>query len=247
MSDTIKDDILDDSKLDGLLRFQENLRVITEMAGNAAAGRVSELAGLRGRDRLEQLSSIYKCLLSAVDQCRHMMAFEIQKADEPAVGSDSQIEAFNPMSVKDSDLKWFVSAITVHWKNGVIKISLPLLLPHRHQILRDRYIDTLIWIGIMQYVKNNPVVHIASESVLIAFCHIYDHKNLGRIKDHDNIEVKQCIDRIAQYFIQSDAGMNCQLFHKSELGDSCRTDIYIMDDEVARDHLFDVFQWDFDG
>ena len=51
----------------------------------------------------------------------------------------------------------------------------------------------------------------------------------GRIRDYDNLELKQILDVISSFIIVDDGGLLCDAYNTTELGDTDCTRVSIMD------------------
>ena len=65
---------------------------------------------------------------------------------------------------------------------------------------------------------------------VVCFTHVYS-RDLPerRVRDYDNLEVKQCLDAIAAWLLIDDGGLFCDVHHTTEMGESDCTRMSIMD------------------
>ena len=62
---------------------------------------------------------------------------------------------------------------------------------------------------------------------VVCFRNVYI--NNGKvIKDHDNIETKQVLDVVTEYFLVDDTGVLCSNFYTTAIGESERTEVYVI-------------------
>ena len=73
---------------------------------------------------------------------------------------------------------------------------------------------------------------------VVCFSHIYD-KNLSirRVRDYDNLELKQILDVVCAFVMEDDTGLLCDAYNTTELGDSDCTRITIMGKERLSEWL----------
>jgi hypothetical protein len=65
---------------------------------------------------------------------------------------------------------------------------------------------------------------------IVCFSHIYNRKlSSRRIRDHDNIELKEILDIISNFIIEDDNGLLCGTYNVTELGNKDCTRVSIMD------------------
>lgn len=151
-----------------------------------------------------------------------------------------------PVACADADIEAFKAGTSIACKDGVYKIMLPLLIPHRFyeeskSFYKAKYINSLIGFALESYFRKNTVERYDKAAVLF----VYTYTKSYQIRDHDNIETKRCLDRIAEYLIKSDDGVSCETHSISKLGEAAHSEIYVMSAGTAREHLYDVMQWDF--
>ena len=94
-----------------------------------------------------------------------------------------------------------VLGITITAQPGLVEITLPGLLPKKKQRSAEYLTDPLEQ-ALGQFVKDHPLSHF--ESCIICFCHIYAVSGgRGRIRDYDNLEMKQILDVVCAYLTPS--------------------------------------------
>lgn len=92
-----------------------------------------------------------------------------------------------------------VLGITITAQPGLVEITLPGLLPKKKQRSAEYLTDPLEQ-ALGQFVKDHPLSHF--ESCIICFCHIYAVSGgRGRIRDYDNLEMKQILDVVCAYLM----------------------------------------------
>jgi len=125
-----------------------------------------------------------------------------------------------------------MQGIGVCYEDGIFEVELPCLLPKRKQWQNAEYLLDPLGAALSQYARNHPLPRF--QHCVIAFSHIYD-RDLPerRIRDYDNLELKQIQDVIAAFVLTDDTGAFCDVYHTTEMGGEDRTRISIM----AREQL----------
>lgn len=99
-----------------------------------------------------------------------------------------------------------VLGITITAQPGLVEITLPGLLPKKKQRSAEYLTDPLEQ-ALGQFTKE----HLCSrfDSCVICFCHIYAVSGgRGRIRDYDNLEMKQILDVVCAYLGGTDQYAN---------------------------------------
>lgn len=124
-----------------------------------------------------------------------------------------------------------IQGIGVCYEDGVFEVELPCLLPKRKQWQSAEYLLDPLGAALSQYARSHPLPRF--QHCVIAFSHIYD-RDLPerRIRDYDNLELKQIQDVIAAFVLTDDTGALCDVYHTTEMGSEDRTRISIMAREL---------------
>lgn len=123
-----------------------------------------------------------------------------------------------------------VLGITITAQPGLVEITLPGLLPKKKQRSAEYLTDPLEQ-ALGQFVKDHPLSHF--ESCIICFCHIYAVSGgRGRIRDYDNLEMKQILDVACAYLMMDDNGLLCNVYNTTELGEEDVTKLFVMDQDM---------------
>lgn len=117
--------------------------------------------------------------------------------------------------------------------DGMVDISIPCLIPKRNKRATGFIADPLHMM-LNKFIKERqfpfePFVH-----CVICITHVYD-KSLpaaGRIRDPDNIEMKEIIDAICSSLLTDDNGILCDIYSTSELENTDMTRISIMSKDM---------------
>lgn len=125
-----------------------------------------------------------------------------------------------------------IHGIELGCENGVLIVSMPVLVPHR----KDSYTDYLykpLHTACQHWCMKQMEMGLrapAFTNCTVCFVHIYDETlPLGRVRDHDNYEEKHVLDVLSNFFLKSDRGLYVDTFHMTRLGRKDRTVIYVMD------------------
>ena len=124
--------------------------------------------------------------------------------------------------------------ITVSYKDEIVKVMLPILLPHRKgtysdYIYKPLYLALKDWCQLrLEQGESLPFY----EKATICFQHMYDERlPKSRIRDHDNMEEKQVVDALGMFFLQSDGGLFLNTYHVSVISNQDRTVLFLMPQE----------------
>ena len=118
--------------------------------------------------------------------------------------------------------------IHIQQRNGIVEITLPCLLPKRRQARSTEYLTDPLTAALEQYVKSHVVKRF--RHCVVCFAHIYCRDLPDRrIRDYDNLEIKQYLDAAAAWLLTDDGGLLCDVHHTTELGDADCTRMFIME------------------
>ena len=121
-----------------------------------------------------------------------------------------------------------MQGINVEEKEGVLEITLPCLLPKRKQRQSTEYLLDPFTAAMAQYSREHPMPRL--RHCVVCFSHVYC-QNLPqrRVRDYDNLELKQFLDVAASFILTDDSGLLCDAYNTTELGETDCTRISIMD------------------
>lgn len=116
----------------------------------------------------------------------------------------------------------------IETSQGILKITLPSLLPKRKQRQSTEFLIDPFYFVLSQYADNHPIPK--HSQCVVCFSHVY-RRDLPtrRIRDYDNLELKQILDVIATFIMVDDTGLLCDAYNTTELGDEDCTRIFVMD------------------
>ncbi len=120
--------------------------------------------------------------------------------------------------------------IEIEYTDGVLEITLPWLLPKRKQRHSMEFLFDSLHYTLQEYIRTHRIPRFKN-CVICCSC-VYDKSRpLRRVRDHDNLELKQVIDIIATFALIDDSGVYCDTYNTAELGDKDCTRITVMDKE----------------
>lgn len=123
-----------------------------------------------------------------------------------------------------------VQGIEIKCEDGVLEIVLPCLLPKKKQRKSTEFLIDPLYFTLSSYVNNHNIPHF--KECVVCFSHVYDNKlSSRRIRDYDNLELKQILDVVCAFVMEDDTGLLCDAYNTTELGDSDCTRITIMGKE----------------
>lgn len=121
-----------------------------------------------------------------------------------------------------------MQGINVEEKEGVLEITLPCLLPKRKQRQSTEYLLDPFTAAMAQYSREHPMPRF--QHCVVCFSHIYcQDLPKRRVRDYDNLELKQFLDVAASFILTDDSGLLCDAYNTTELGETDCTRISIMD------------------
>lgn len=121
--------------------------------------------------------------------------------------------------------------ISICQQQRILTITLPGLLPKRKVHTNAAFLHEPLNFALQEYVTKQSLP--LYRDCVVCFSQTYD-RNLSsrRVRDYDNLELKQILDTIAAYVLYDDSGLFCDSYHTTEFGCSDLTTIYIMEKDV---------------
>lgn len=87
-------------------------------------------------------------------------------------------------------------------------------------------IDPVYFI-LSQYADENKLPKFSQ--CVVCFSHIYSRElSFNRIRDYDNLELKQLLDVIAAFVMEDDTGFLCDTYNTTEIGENDCTRVTVM-------------------
>lgn len=118
--------------------------------------------------------------------------------------------------------------ISVREDNGIMEITVPCLLLKRKRRPGPEFLLDPLNNALSRYATTHPMP--CYEHCVVCFTNVYDRElPERRVRDYDNLELKQLLDTAASYLMVDDSGLLCDVFHTTELGAEDCTRIFIMD------------------
>lgn len=123
-----------------------------------------------------------------------------------------------------------VQGIRISKKDGVLNIFLPRLMPRRKGRKNSEFLTDPLYFTLSQYADSHELPKF--QHCVICFSHIYSKElPLSRVRDYDNLELKQLLDVIAAFVMEDDSGLLCDAYNTTELGEQDCTCISVMGKE----------------
>lgn len=120
-----------------------------------------------------------------------------------------------------------MQGIEIQQRGGVFEITLPCLIPKRKQNRSTEYLIDPLTKALEQYVKTHTVQRF--RNCVVCFSHVYCRELPNRrVRDYDNLEVKEYLDAVAAWLLIDDGGRLCDVYHTTELGEADCTRMFIM-------------------
>ncbi len=123
-----------------------------------------------------------------------------------------------------------VQGIEIQCEDGIMEITLPCLLPKRKQRKSTEFLIDPLYFTLSSYADNHNLPRF--EECVVCFSHVYDKAlSSRRIRDYDNLELKQILDVVSTFVMVDDTGLLCDAYNTTELGESDCTRITVMEKE----------------
>lgn len=120
-----------------------------------------------------------------------------------------------------------VQGIRIKVQDGVLEITLPCLLPKRKQRQSTEFLIDPLYFTLSQYADNNELPKF--QQCVVCFSHIYSEKfHSRRIRDYDNLELKQLLDVLSTFIMEDDTGLLVDAYNTTEIGEADCTRIFVM-------------------
>jgi len=121
-----------------------------------------------------------------------------------------------------------VQGINICNEDGILEITLPCLLPKRRQKQNTEFLLDPVYFTLSQYADNHAMPKF--QHCVVCFSHIYSQElPQRRIRDYDNLELKQLLDVISTFIMEDDTGLLCDAYNTTEIGEFDCTRISVMD------------------
>ena len=121
-----------------------------------------------------------------------------------------------------------MQGIDIQQRDGVFEITLPCLIPKRRQFQSTEFLTDPLTAALEQYMKNHTVRRF--RHCVVCFSHVYCRTlPERRIRDYDNLELKQFLDAVGAWLLTDDGGLLCDAYQTTELGEADCTRMFIME------------------
>lgn len=125
-----------------------------------------------------------------------------------------------------------VQGIRINMEDDVLEIALPCLLPKRKQRQSTEFLIDPLYFTLSQYSDSNELPKF--KHCVVCFSHIYSEKyHNRRVRDYDNLELKQLLDVLSTFIMEDDTGLLVDAYNTTEIGEADCTRISVMD----KDHF----------
>ena len=121
-----------------------------------------------------------------------------------------------------------IQGIKIGEHEGVFEVTLPCLVPKRKARNQSEFLTDPLYFALNRYAENNKLPKY--NQCVVCFSHIYDRRlSKRRIRDYDNLELKQLLDVIATFILKDDSGILCDAYNTTEFGETDCVQISVMD------------------
>lgn len=112
-------------------------------------------------------------------------------------------------------------------EQGWFQLRIPLLLPQKGKGGAE-YVRGYLYPAMMRFMRTDNRSLLYRECILI-YRHVYTRGHEARkYRDHDNIELNMVTDTVAVRVMTDDSPMLCRHYYCSALGESERTEMYVI-------------------
>ena len=120
--------------------------------------------------------------------------------------------------------------IEINYEYGILEITIPRLLPKRKKWDSTEFLLDPLYFTLSDYKRTHHLP--LFKRCTICFTHVYDETLCkSRVRDYDNLELKQVLDTISAFVLSDDTGRLCDMYHTTEFGATSCTRITIMEKE----------------
>jgi hypothetical protein len=121
-----------------------------------------------------------------------------------------------------------IQGIEIANASGIFTITLPCLLPRRKQRQNTEFLHDPLYHSLNRYAETNPIPKY--RHCVVCFSHIYNRElPERRIRDYDNLELKQILDIVSAFVMVDDGGILCDAYNTTEFGETDCTRVSVMD------------------
>ena len=121
-----------------------------------------------------------------------------------------------------------IQGIEIRCEDDIWEIKLPGLAPKRRKQYRAEFLLDPFTAALEQYAQTHTMP--IFQHCVVCFAHIYKRDTPERrIRDYDNLELKQYLDVAASFIMTDDSGLLCDAYNTTELGNEDCLRIFIME------------------
>lgn len=123
-----------------------------------------------------------------------------------------------------------MQGIEIQDNAGILEITLPCLLPKRKQRESTEFLLDPFYSALERYSSHHVMPRF--QHCVVCFSHVYSQDLPDRrVRDYDNLELKQFLDVAASFLLVDDTGLLCDAYNTTEFGGEDCTRMSIMDSE----------------
>lgn len=122
------------------------------------------------------------------------------------------------------------TGIRIREDDGALEITLPCLLPKRKQRQSTEFLIDPLYFTLSQYADSNRLPKF--RQCVVCFSHVYSEQLFHRrVRDYDNLELKQLLDVLSTFIMEDDTGLLVDAYNTTEIGETDCTRISVMGKE----------------
>ncbi|WP_326975355.1 DUF6100 family protein [Caproicibacter sp. BJN0012] len=121
-----------------------------------------------------------------------------------------------------------IHGTSIEENDGIVEITFPSLMPKRKQWQSSEFLIDPLYFALSDYADRHTPEKF--RECVVCFVNIYC-KDLPsrRVRDYDNMELKQALDVIATFFMTDDGGRYCDTYNTTGFDETDSTRIFIME------------------
>ena len=119
-----------------------------------------------------------------------------------------------------------VQGIRIKVQDGVLEIT----LPKRKQRQSTEFLLDPMYFTLSQYADSHKLPKF--KHCVVCFSHVYSEEFFTRrVRDYDNLELKQLLDVLSTFIMEDDTGLLVDAYNTTEIGEADCTRISVMEKE----------------
>lgn len=129
-----------------------------------------------------------------------------------------------------------IHGIKISCDDGIVNVTLPSLLPKKKKSMGSEFILDPLYYALEQYFAVNYIKKF--RECIVCFSQVYSEDTPHRrIRDYDNLELKQVLDVIAAYVMEDDCGALCDVYHTTEYAKKDCTEVSVMNRDKFKEWI----------